>query len=266
MSGRGSMGDSSVCRRCVRPEAPWATWGFHGAPRERAHGPDGLSNFREVRIARRRLPRQVRAGRCWGHGLGAVVTRGGTTHMGKLYVYICGATRVRTDDGALVEKLGGVKPRQILEILALSLGRPVSKDRIADLLWDGEPPPSYVSTLESYVYVLRRHLGIRGRDAAVQTTTTGYLLRADQAQVDVCDAQQMLAAAGRERDQGERARLVGDALQLLDGELLASEPHTPWAAAHRTAFMRDATGWCLEAAEAALASGSTGLAGRLGRF
>ena len=46
--------------------------------------------------------------------------------------------------------LGGVKPRQILAILALAAGRPVSKEHLADLLWDGEPPKGYRGTLESY--------------------------------------------------------------------------------------------------------------------
>src|SRR5436309_14002506 len=35
---------------------------------------------------------------------------------------------------------GGVKPKQVLEILLTERGRPVSKDRMADLLW-GESLP-----------------------------------------------------------------------------------------------------------------------------
>src|SRR4051794_29501900 len=85
-----------------------------------------------------------------------------------MYVKLFGSPTVVTDHGSVsVTDLGGVKPRQILEILALSAGSPVPKDRLAELLWDGQPPKSYVATLEGYVCVLRRRLGQgRGRRAA----------------------------------------------------------------------------------------------------
>ena len=73
--------------------------------------------------------------------------------------------------------LCGVKPRQILAILALAAGRPVSKEHLADLLWDGEPPKGYRGTLESYVCLVRRALrDASGRDDAIVTVTHGYLL------------------------------------------------------------------------------------------
>ena len=186
--------------------------------------------------------------------------------MGNLYIHVCGTTRVVDGDGDVVEKLGGVKSRQVLEILALSLDQPVSKDRIADLLWEGEPPPSYVSTLESYVCLLRRLLGIKGRDSAIQTSTTGYLLRADRARVDVWDARDMLATAARTADPDARATLVTRSMDLLEGELLVSEPHAAWAASHRAGHERDVASWCARASEAMLAFDDPRLAGRLGRF
>ena len=154
----------------------------------------------------------------------------------------------------------------MLEILALSLGRPVSKDRIADLLWEGSPPPSYVTTLESYVCLLRRLLGIKGRDSAIRTTTTGYLLRADAARVDVLEARDALLAAARAGDEATRSVLVDTALDLFQAELLASEPHATWAEAHRASHQRDVAAWCAEASEAMFALGDTRLALRLGRF
>src|SRR3954465_7580885 len=53
---------------------------------------------------------------------------------------------------------GGAKVRQVLEILALTPGRPVAKDQLAELLWEGAPPPSWLATLEAYVSQLRRAL------------------------------------------------------------------------------------------------------------
>ncbi len=184
--------------------------------------------------------------------------------MGLLYVHVCGSTRVTNEAGDPVEKLGGVKPRQVLEMLALSVGRPMSKDRIAHLLWDGNPPPSYVGTLESYVCILRRALGAKGRDSALQTTTTGYLLRSDRVWVDVVAAKRMLASA-RQASAEDRIRLTDRALGLLDGGLLASEPHASWAESERVSHRREIEALLTETAEGALSLGDTGLALRLAR-
>ena len=63
--------------------------------------------------------------------------------------------------------LGGAKPRPLLEMLALDLGAPVAKDLLAERLWDGRPPASYIATVESYVCALRRRLGlVAGRRGA----------------------------------------------------------------------------------------------------
>src|SRR4051812_18044022 len=95
-----------------------------------------------------------------------------------MHVKLFGSTAVVIEDGAVaVTDLGGVKPRQILEILALSAGAPVPKDRLAELLWGGAPPKSYVGALERYVCVLRRRLGQgRGRGGGVGATSNRDLL------------------------------------------------------------------------------------------
>src|SRR4051794_19733562 len=79
-------------------------------------------------------------------------------------------------DGQVVDGLSG-KQRQILAILALDAGSPVSKERLADLLWQGSPPVSYIGTLDSYVCVLRRSLGLKaGRSSQLAPTEAGFLL------------------------------------------------------------------------------------------
>ena len=82
---------------------------------------------------------------------------------GAMHVHIIGPTKVATPHGVLgAGQFGGVKPRQILEILALSAGTPGAQgDGWPHLLWDGHPPRSYLATLESYVCVLRRSLAGR---------------------------------------------------------------------------------------------------------
>ena len=94
-------------------------------------------------------------------------------------IQVIGTTRVRIDSRVVEGRdFGGVKPRHLLEILALDLGSPVSKERLADLLWDGEPPTSYVATLEGYVSLLRSRLqpGVPARTSIVRTVNGGYVL------------------------------------------------------------------------------------------
>src|SRR5438046_1808787 len=43
------------------------------------------------------------------------------------------------------------KQRAVLAALALDLGRPVSTDRLVDILWDERPPEQAVKTLQVYV-------------------------------------------------------------------------------------------------------------------
>jgi DNA-binding SARP family transcriptional activator len=165
----------------------------------------------------------------------------------QIHIKLCGATTVINDQGERVDKLCGVKPRQVLEMLALSAGTPMSKDRIADLLWDGAPPPSYLGTLESYVCLLRRALGAgKGRNSALQTTTTGYVLRTDRVTVDIVQIREMLAEA--RTNPGQSRELVEKALDMAGAELLASEPYAPWAQEQRARLSHELVAGCTEAA------------------
>ncbi len=170
-------------------------------------------------------------------------------------------------DGRVVppSEMGGVKPRQILEILALSLGSPVAKDHLAELLWPTDPPASYVGTLESYVCVLRRHLGIPGgRRSPLATTSNGYMLDPDQVTVDVAQfrrqANQVMSQAAA------KALTSADAaLSLARGELLASEPYADWAVRERGSLLRTRVEFCVRAALLATATGDHETAVRLAR-
>ena len=116
-----------------------------------------------------------------------------------LEIKLFGAMSVTTPNGTVTaSELGGVKPRQILEILAISPGIPVPKHQLADLLWDGCPPRSYVSTLESYLCALRRKLGLeRGRVSAIRTTNHGYVLDPAAATTDLHEFRLDLAYDGK---------------------------------------------------------------------
>ncbi|UFN46650.1 AfsR/SARP family transcriptional regulator [Nocardioides okcheonensis] len=166
-----------------------------------------------------------------------------------------GETSLRTAGGApLGADLGGVKPRQILAILALSTG-PVSKDRLAGLLWEDHPPRSYLSTLESYVCVLRRALAhVTGDRAAIRTVMHGYVLDPEVVDVDVRRFRTLTAAAA-DASTEDALVLLGRATALVRGELLASEAYAGWAAEARDAFRVELASVATRAAEHALALG-----------
>lgn len=144
-------------------------------------------------------------------------------------VQLFGPSVVTGEGGRLtMADLGGTKLPQLVQMLALDLGSPLSKDLIAERLWDGRPPVSYLATVESYVCVLRRRLGLVGsRRGPLATTSRGYVLDADHVRVDVVEVRSLLRAGG--------AR-VTQALDMMSGELLANEPFAAWACEARDAF------------------------------
>jgi hypothetical protein len=66
---------------------------------------------------------------------------------------------VEVADGGGVKDLGGLRERTLLTRLLLSAGQVVSADRLAEDLWEGQPPPQCMATLRVYVSRLRRALG-----------------------------------------------------------------------------------------------------------
>jgi DNA-binding SARP family transcriptional activator len=161
--------------------------------------------------------------------------------MGKIQVKLFGATSVVLPDGTVVSDLGGIKPRQVLEILALSAGTPVSKDRLVELLWGDTPPRTYTATLESYISLLRRRMGVaRGRGSALATTSNGYLLDLDQVDVDLATFRRLAPTR------------PAHAVHLATADLLASEPYAEWAADERDHFAVEYVQACNRAAAHAL--------------
>ena len=142
--------------------------------------------------------------------------------------------------------LGGVKPRQILEQLAVNLGTPVSKHRLADGLWEGKPPASYIATLESYVSLLRSRLGAgKGKKSPLVTTHSGYMLDPARTRVDLAECQQLLDAP---QSGHAGLRQIDQALNLMSGELLADSPYASWAETERETLSRTLQSACTCAA------------------
>src|SRR3954454_11020536 len=186
---------------------------------------------------------------------GRSATTVGEHIMRKIQVKLFGPTTVITADGTALSDLGGIKPRQVLEILALAVGTPVSKDRLVEQLWGDNPPRTYTGTLESYISLLRRKMGIaRGRGSALATTSNGYLLDATQVEVDLDQFRRLTRSAPGTRP-GDALAATEQALGLITGELLASEPYAEWAGDERAQFATEYLTACNRAADHALHAG-----------
>src|SRR4051812_29722951 len=166
-------------------------------------------------------------------------------------IRLFGPTAVEIDGELLPGVAVGRRPRQILEILALSAGMPVGKDRLADLLWEGNPPASFAGTLESYVCLLRRGLGLgSGRGSVLATTSNGYLLDADRVHVDLMTFRRLLVPS-LDSSAGDAVEQTVKAMLLVTGELLASEPYAAWAAEAREVARREVVAACVNGARMA---------------
>jgi DNA-binding NarL/FixJ family response regulator/DNA-binding SARP family transcriptional activator len=151
-----------------------------------------------------------------------------------LDIRILGPLRIRRG-GAVLEAsgLGGPKPRQILEILLLNLGMPVSKDRLIEILWAGRPPAEALPTLESYVSVLRRHLQPgQGKAGPLRTVSGGYMMDPALVELDVSRFNDLLRRASN-CEATEALELLQEALGLASATLLGDELRASWAEEER---------------------------------
>jgi SARP family transcriptional regulator, regulator of embCAB operon len=179
-------------------------------------------------------------------------------------IRLFGTTTVRSTTTEFVgSQLGGIKPRQVLEVLALAGAAPVSKDRLVQVLWGDSPPASAVPTLESYVCVLRRSMGAgKGTTSPITTTSAGYRLDRQRVSVDVLRCRSLLERAAT-ADDALALNLTRKALRICEQPLLASESRAGWADRAREEFRQVLATACGRASRAAVALGEYDEAVRL---
>src|SRR4051812_11572793 len=133
---------------------------------------------------------------------------------------------------------GGVKPKQVLEVLLSARGRPVSKGQLGEWLWEDRLPKNLAATLETYISVVRRAIapdGSRGRDLVV-TGRESYRFDVDLVDLDLDRFDSLLISARKaETLQGSRGFLER-ALALASADVFADEPYAPWAEALRDEY------------------------------
>jgi DNA-binding SARP family transcriptional activator len=112
----------------------------------------------------------------------------------------------------------------VLALLLVQANRIVSMDRLAEDVCGGEPPEGWVTTVQTYVFHLRRALEPdRTRadaDGLLVTRGRGYLLRIDREQLDAARFEDGFTAGRAALDAGrsaEAAETLRVALDLWGG-------------------------------------------------
>lgn len=116
-----------------------------------------------------------------------------------------------------VHRLGSAMQRRLLAALLIEPGKVVTAERLIDLLWASDPPPSARNALQTYVARLRAWLGRWHADGWLTTHGTGYALDIDPAHVDATQFERLLTAAQTGESPTDAVRLLDEALRLWRG-------------------------------------------------
>jgi DNA-binding SARP family transcriptional activator len=126
-------------------------------------------------------------------------------------VRLLGPFQVSVDDRPV--ELPAGRLRALLAALALSAGQPVTADRLATAVWDGEPPGDPRANVQTNIRRLRRVL----REELIITRRDGYVLDVESDRVDALRFVRLLDEAATQPDAATtRERLVA-ALALWRG-------------------------------------------------
>jgi DNA-binding SARP family transcriptional activator/tetratricopeptide (TPR) repeat protein len=120
--------------------------------------------------------------------------------------------------------LGPRQQRLVFAALALQVGRPVSVERLIDLVWPDSPPRTAAHAIRVCVSGLRSVLaaeGVPSTELELASQGPGYVLRADPMSIDAHRFEALTVQAGQERGAERRVALLDQALSLWRGEPLA---------------------------------------------
>ncbi|WP_434441822.1 tetratricopeptide repeat protein [Lentzea sp. E54] len=115
--------------------------------------------------------------------------------------------------------LGDQQQRFILVVLLLHVNKPVSPERITEVVWPDQPERR--TLVRGYINKLRK--AFDGTDAEIERTATGYVLRVDEDQIDAVRFDRLRAEAAQalqDNDQRRAVELLREAVALWRGEFL----------------------------------------------
>lgn len=134
---------------------------------------------------------------------------------------VIGPVEARAQDGAAVAL--APKPRALLAVLLLDVGRSVSRDRLTSALWPERPPPSAPRVIRTYVSALRQSLNLSRGDNLPRLVplADGYRFEVDDADLDLLLFEDLAKRGQQALGDGKpalAARLLDQALDLWRGE------------------------------------------------
>ncbi len=144
---------------------------------------------------------------------------------------ILGTLAVLRDSEPL--EVRGPRQRALLALLLLHANQLMTADRIADLLWQGDPPRTAANTLQTHIVRLRKALGSSdtgNTQGPLRTMPAGYVLDVEADSIDSDRFERLLAEARRAVALERHAvahEVLGNALALWRGPAFvefATEP------------------------------------------
>jgi DNA-binding SARP family transcriptional activator len=141
-----------------------------------------------------------------------------------MHFYILGSLDVMRNDQRI--RISAPKQRAVLAALLLNANNEVPVDRIARYVWDGHPPVTAQTTIQSYIYRLRQLLRpLPGTE--LRTSTDSYLLSVDPAGIDLRHFRHLASEAREKAELGDaRGAVAGlrQAIAIWRGNALAGIP------------------------------------------
>jgi DNA-binding SARP family transcriptional activator len=137
---------------------------------------------------------------------------------------VLGPLLVRNGDA--VVNVPAARHRVLLAALLLRAGTILPARTLAEIVWDGAPPPGAEVTLRSHVSRLRQVLGPDVRERVV-TRYRGYLIEASEGEVDVLLFRRLCregGAAARNEEWAQAWESLDEALGLWRGAPLSDVP------------------------------------------
>lgn len=148
--------------------------------------------------------------------------------------------------GPLVVKLNNkectpraAKVRQVLALALFRANQTVSLDAIIEELWADRPPRTAVTTVQTYVYQIRKliaqHSGTRVANQTLRTVTPGYVLSIADEGLDFRRFERAFEQAQvhlANRQTQEAAALLSQALSMWNAPVLADTEHGQHLRAH----------------------------------
>lgn len=139
---------------------------------------------------------------------------------------------IQVTAGGQIVRLAGQRQRALLAALTLDLGKVVPVNRLVDILWDADPPPTARVKVQAHVSALRQAIGHQTSpgDGPLLTRPPGYVLCREAVELDLAAFGALMKrakAAAESRQPAVASELFGAALAIWRGSAFADVRSLP---------------------------------------